>query len=405
MSTIDAASETASGPPNFWPKQFLFCLFLTSSGPRPCGASSAVKTVMISRFLFLLVFLIPGGSALAFDPLGLIRPDSAVQNAQLPEVPIGEGETIGVEPGAPATGAPAGQDSSVLTTRIERLERQLRQMTGENEELQHKVQVLEEQLRAARPQEPVKTAEPAKTETPRPVEAAKPANPATVTPSASTSDPGQTTRDGKRADAFKPSSAPDAPGAPKPLGAATPSAPLETTPKAAASGAAPRESGAPMDIAHGRLVGAQPATGATDTPLGAALTPSTAPSGGAQQEFDDAVAALKGGRYEAAEQMLTTFLSKNPKSKLVPAAIYNLGESYYQRGRRREAAEKYLEITSKYGQSSQAPDALLRLGQSLSALGAKEQACASFNEIGVKYPAALTRLRDVVERESKKLQC
>jgi TolA-binding protein len=48
---------------------------------------------------------------------------------------------------------------------------------------------------------------------------------------------------------------------------------------------------------------------------------------------------------------------------------------------------------------------LLRLGQSLSALGAKEQACASFNEIGVKYPAALTRLRDVVERESKKLQC
>jgi tol-pal system protein YbgF len=103
--------------------------------------------------------------------------------------------------------------------------------------------------------------------------------------------------------------------------------------------------------------------------------------------------------------MLTTFLSKTPKSKLVPAAIYNLGESYYQRGRRREAAEKYLEITSKYGQSSQAPDALLRLGQSLSALGAKEQACASFNEIGVKYPAALTRLRDVVERESKKLQC
>ena len=29
---------------------------------------------MISRFLFLLVFLIPGGSAQAFDPLGLSNP-------------------------------------------------------------------------------------------------------------------------------------------------------------------------------------------------------------------------------------------------------------------------------------------------------------------------------------------
>lgn len=360
---------------------------------------------MISRLLIFIVFLLPGGSALAFDPLGLIRPDFPVQQAQLPEVPIGEGETTGVEPGAPANGPPAGQDAAALTTRIERLERQLRLVTGENEELQHKVQVLEEQLRAARPLEQARTAEPAKPETPRSSETAKPAEPAAVTPSASTNGPGQTMREGKRADAFRPATDPDAPGAPRPLGAAAPSAPLETTPKAAASGAGARDSGAPMDIAHGRLVGAQPATGATDTPLGAALTPSTAPTGGAQQAFDDAVAALKGGRYEAAEEMLTAFLTKNPKSKLAPAAIYNIGESYYQRGRRREAAEKYLEVTSKYGQSSQAPDALLRLGQSLAALGAKEQACASFNEIGVKYPAAITRLREVVERESKKLQC
>ena len=341
---------------------------------------------MIYRLLFLLTFLLFGGQALAFDPLGLIRPDSTVRPAQLPEVPIGEGEATGAEPGVPAHNPPAGQDATMLTTRIERLERQLRQVTGENEELQHKVQVLEEQLRAARPQEPVKSAEPAKSEASRPVEAAsKPAEPISAATPAPVNEPGQTVKEGKRADAFRPANAPDAPGAPKPLGAATPSAPL--------------------DIAHGRLVGAQPATGANDTPLGAALTPSAAPPGGAQQEFDDAVAALKGGRYEAAEQMLTAFLAKNPKNKLATAAIYNIGESYFQRGRRREAAEKYLEITTKYAQSSQAPDALLRLGQSLAALGAKEQACASFNEIGVKYPAAISRLREVVERESKKLQC
>ena len=36
-----------------------------------------------------------------------------------------------------------------MTLRVERLEREIRRLTGQNEELQHKVQVLEEQLRAA----------------------------------------------------------------------------------------------------------------------------------------------------------------------------------------------------------------------------------------------------------------
>lgn len=354
---------------------------------------------MFLRLILLLLLLFLGAPAFAVDPRGQVPSDINPQFAQAADGSGGENELLDAESTAPPTGGPNGQDNANLTTRIDRLERQLRQMTGENEELQHKVQVLEEQLRAARQPEPAKTDEAARSETPRPVDqAAKPGEP----PLASGAG-----REGKRADAFRPATAPEAPGAPKPLGATTPSTPLETTPKTAgdAVGAAtPRATGAPMDIAHGRLVGAQPATGANDSPLGAALTPSVA-SGGAQQEFDDAVAALKSGRYEAAEQALTAFLAKNPKSKLTPAAIYNIGESFYQRGRRREAAEKYLEISGKYSQSSLAPDALLRLGQSLAALGAKEQACAAFNEIGVKYPAAVGRLRESIERESKKLQC
>lgn len=354
---------------------------------------------MRSCLISLTLLLFFGEQAFAVDSQGPIPTGINRQLAQVTDGPGGENEPLDAEPVSPPTVGPNGQDNANLTTRIDRLERQLRQMTGENEELQHKVQVLEEQLRAARQPEPAKSAEAVRSETPRPVE---PAAKSSETPLA-----GGSGRESKRADAFRPATAPDAPGAPKPLGATTPSTPLETTPKSAgdAVGAAtPRDTGAPMDIAHGRLVGAQPATGANDAPMGAALTPSVA-SGGAQQEFDDAVAALKSGRYEAAEQALTAFLAKNPKSKLTPAAIYNIGESFYQRGRRREAAEKYLEISSKYSQSSLAPDALLRLGQSLAGLGAKEQACAAFNEIGVKYPAAVGRLRESIERESKKLQC
>lgn len=345
---------------------------------------------MFLRSILVPLLLLSGEAAFASDPASDLRPDAVMLMAQADDPPGGEGElSDGEQPPSPG-----GQDAASLTTRIDRLERLLRQMTGENEELQHKVQLLEEQLRAARQPEPVKNVEAAKTESPRPAES--------TARSIETSPVSGSARDGKRNDAFRPATSPDAPGAPKPLGVGAPSAPLETSPKVAGV-AAPRDSGAPLDIAHGRLVGTQPATGANDAPMGAALTPSTA--AGPQQEYEDAVAVLKAGRYEAAEQALSTFLAKNPKSKLTPAALYNIGESLFLRGRRREAAEKYLEISSKYGQSSLAPDALLRLGQSLAALGAKEQACAAFNEIGVKYPASLGRLREAVERESKKTQC
>jgi tol-pal system protein YbgF len=348
---------------------------------------------MLLRFIFVLSILLSGQPAIALDPDDPVRPEPATLLAQAGDAPGVEGEPLDSE--TPPPSAPAGQDPAGLTTRIDRLERQLRQITGENEELQHKVQVLEEELRAARQPEPPKNAEaPRSTETTaKPIEATSPGRPLP--------------QERARADAFRPSAAPNAPGAPKPLGAASPSAPLEAAPKgvgAAPAGGAPRDSGAPLDIAHGRLVGAQPPTGANDAPMGAALTPSTAPQG-PQQEYDNAVATLKAGRYEAAEQALSTFLAKNPKSKLTPAALYNIGESFFLRGRRREAAEKYLEISNKYSQSSLAPDALLRLGQSLASLGAKEQACAAFNEIGVKYPSAIGRLRESVERENKKLQC
>lgn len=353
---------------------------------------------MLMRLIFSLLLTFWGELAIARDPASPVQPNAGTPVAQAVDPAGGDGEVFEGEQTPPANGS-GGYDPASLTTRIDRLERQLRQMTGENEELQHKVQTLEEQLRAARQAEAVKSDDVGKTGPSRALDLNVKAGETPPTPGP--------VRDGKRADAFRPSTAPDAPGAPKPLGVAAPSAPLETAPGLAsdpAGGPALRDTGAPLDIAHGRLVGAPPAPGANDAPTGAALTPPTAASGG-QQDFDDAIATLKAGRYEAAEQALSAFLIKNPKGKLTPAALYYIGESFYQRGRRREAAEKYLEISSKYGQSSLAPDALLRLGQSLAGLGAKDQACAAYNEIGVKYPAAVSRLREGVERESKKLQC
>lgn len=339
---------------------------------------------MIARIAFSAAFLFSAGAALAYDPLSA-RPDAEIEPAQTYNRPPAEFDD-GLPDGPLPRAAPAGdaQDPAALNMRIERLERDLRRLTGQNEELQHKVQLLEEQLRAAKGDAP-RAADAAPTPTPLPAGA-----------------PAATTR---RGDAFDPASQPAAPGAPKPLGTTSASTPLPAPPRAAtgsvSTAPAPiREVGQPMDIAHGRLVGDQPGTAPAE------IAPSTdAPPAGPKEEYDLAVASLKAGKYEAAEKSLAAFLTRNPKSKYAPAATFNLGESYFLRGRHREAAEKYLEISTKYAQSSLAPEALLRLGQSLGAIGAREQACASFGEIDVKYPAAPNRIKEAAQRESGKIKC
>ena len=119
---------------------------------------------------------------------------------------------------------------------------------------------------------------------------------------------------------------PNAPGAPKPLGTTTPSAPLTSPPRSttgSVTSAAPvREVGQPLDIAHGRLVGDNPTPAPEIAPA-----PEAAPLG-PKEEYDEAVAMLKAGKFEAAEKSLQVFLAKNPKSKFAPAATFNLGREF-----------------------------------------------------------------------------
>jgi tol-pal system protein YbgF len=280
--------------------------------------------------------------------------------------------------------APPARDVGT-SLKMDRLEREMRQMTGRVEELQHEVDVLKEQLRAAR-LDPA--GHPA---------AAAPVGGATATVPAPAT--------GRKSDAFDPSNSPAAAGAPRQLGTTPPSTPLAANPGTPRSAAAPiREAGAPLDLTQGRLKG-DPNGSAAPGPTALLNSGQGAVVDAPKEDYDRALASLRAGQYENAEKGFSEFLVKNPKSKLAATATYNLAESYFLRGRHREAAEKYLEISTKYAQSAQAPEAMLRLGQSLHALGAREQACASFSELGVKYPNASAKIKDAATRESKKIQC
>ncbi len=276
-----------------------------------------------------------------------------------------------------------GQDAGALVVRIDRLENQIRTLTGQIEQLQFQVRRLEEQARPPAAQTGV----------------GAPAGAAAVPPLGAPVNLGDPSRQ-RRGDAFDPTQAPNAPGAPRPIGttagsatvaAVTPSGPLARTQVSPP----PMQ---PMDLGQPRL-----APPAVETTPGGTIIANAQPPG-PKEEYELAASFLKQGQYDSAEKSFSAFIAKNAKNRYVPDAIYGLGESYFQRGRNREAAEQYLKITTSYPNSAKGAEALLRLGESLNALGAKEQACASFSEIGRKYPNAST-VRAAADREAKKISC
>jgi len=311
--------------------------------------------------------------------------------------------------GEPGLGAyPADQtEAGQLILRINRLENQMRQINGQIEEMQFETRKLQEQLRKFQEDVDFRFHEGA-----APGPSAKPLQKRSDMNDLKTAEDVESTAPGGRGDAFDPGQNPNAPGAPRPLGnSAARLAPHSASDPVASVLERDDDPGAPLDLTHGRASAALPSAPAKQadvsasghsTPGGTLIAPAT---NSPREQFDIALAFLKQRSYEDSERGFTSFLAANPKSKLASDAIYYLGETYYLRGRQREAAEQYLKISTHYADSPRAPEALLRLGQSLNALGAKEQACATYSEIGRKYPNAPSMVKIGAEREAKKAQC
>lgn len=336
----------------------------------------------------LVVSVALAGGLLAPSGLASAEP---FRLAQIFNRPIQPPADVGDEE-APARSGPSASD---LVVRIDRLEQLNRELTGQIEQLQFQVRKLEEQARA-QPSSAAASTPPAAAVRQDPIPA-----PAVVgAPGQLRPTTGAEPAHGRRGDAFDPSQDPGAPGAPRQLGTTLPSAPLQQTPAGPLGAREP--TGAPASMKPLDLGSAPPppaaAPGASE-PQVASIQPL-----GPKEEYEQASNLLKQGQYDAAEKGFSTLIAKHGKTRFAPDAIFGLGESYFQRGRHREAAEQYLKISTQFANSSKGPEAMLRLGQSLHALGAKEQACASFAEVARKYPSASSTIR-AAEREAKKISC
>lgn len=314
-------------------------------------------------------------------------------------------------------------DPAGLLLRIERLEGQLRSMTGQIEQLQFQNRQLQEQMQRmggapsgdSRP--PQRRSEALPPQTPPPSR-------------------------GGRNDAFDPDGDPGAPGAPRVIGALPeqrggrlPQGPIDTMGPAIID-EGEDDGGGPIDLTNpnGRMRPSPglrqgsisssplpapapgPAPGTNPAPYPGQQAQPAAPQGGDQVaalppvagprgEFDQAVATFKKGQYEQAEGEFRGFIGRYPTGRLTPEATYYLGETFSRRNRHREAAEQFLKVRTDFSSSGSVPQSLYRLGQSLEKLGSKEQACAAWGEVSGKYPQASASVRNAAAREYKRAQC
>lgn len=307
-------------------------------------------------------------------------------------------------------------DNGDPAMRVEQLEGQLRRLTGQNEELQHRNRMLEQQLQqlqggaaggqpAGAPANvagspPAQQAAPAGAGYGQPPQRQPSYGQPSTQPSVASQPPVQQeqvpiARGPGRGDAFDPSRNPNAPGAPRVLGSTQQVPASQQAPVGAPGG---RDAGEPLNLSN---VGSSSQSGNGG---GGGLT-TLPPSASPRDEFDLGIGYMQRKDYALAEETMRNFSRRYPNDRQVADAQYWVGESLFQRQKYREAAESFLAVTSKYDTSAKAPDALLRLGQSLAALKEKEAACAALGEVARKYPQASRGIKQAVDREQKRVKC
>lgn len=348
----------------------------------------------------------------------------------------------GVQGGDPYQGGM--NDPAALMLRIERLENQIRSLTGQLEESQFQNRRLEDRMRSLQDAgvnaDESRSGPPARGGPPQRRGDA-------YEPSSETSGPRPGGGGGRRGDAFDPSQYPGAPGAPLVLGTMDRQAGMDDA--VIDEGPYDADPSAPLDLLNPRRgqgrASANPAQGYpsaypqaapsssnlhSNLPASSSLPPlpeqprqpqrtqtampvdpasegpaSTLAPAGPRELLDSSTAAMRAGDLDRAESGYKEFLKRYPTSRLASEATFNLGDVYARRSRHREAAEQFLKVTTDFSKSTQAPQSLHRLGQSLERLGAKEQACAAWAEVPRKYPSAARTIRAAAERDIKRASC
>jgi tol-pal system protein YbgF len=134
----------------------------------------------------------------------------------------------------------------------------------------------------------------------------------------------------------------------------------------------------------------------TDTPL---------PAGSVNEQFNHAFGLLKQADYPAAETALKAFVEAHPSDPLAGNAQYWLGQTYFARNKFPEAATAFAEGYKRYPKGSKAAEGLLYLGMSLAKADQKKNACLALAQLSEAFPNAGAAVKDRASAEKKRIGC
>ena len=129
------------------------------------------------------------------------------------------------------------------------------------------------------------------------------------------------------------------------------------------------------------------------------------PAGSASEQYNSAFGLLKQADYPAAEEALRIFVAQHPDDPLAGTAQYWVGETYYARGRYAEAASAFAEGYKRYPKGAKAADDLLKLGMSLARANQKQNACVALAQLDRDFPSPGSAIKDRATAEKKRLGC
>lgn len=248
------------------------------------------------------------------------------------------------ETSAPAEGeqAPVREDTSALTSALEE----------ELQDLQRRVEFLEDRLAPGKKIEP---APPARTTQPAPARPkATPAPPAasvqTPAPASPVPSPSATGQPGTLPAPYSPP--PSSPG-PAP----------ETSPETGLP-IVSSTSGTPLP----RVAESTPATPVPNA------RPAAAPARTEQNAYDMALGLYRTGRFAQAEAAFQAFLESYPNSRLTANALYWKGETFYSRGMLSDAIFAFKDVQARFPRHPKTPDSLLKTAMAYAKLGDRQNA-------------------------------
>jgi tol-pal system protein YbgF len=129
-------------------------------------------------------------------------------------------------------------------------------------------------------------------------------------------------------------------------------------------------------------------------------------SGGSiNEQFNHAFGLVKQADYPGAEAALRAFIEAHPNEPLAGDAQYWLGQTYFARNKFSEAVSAFAEGYKRFPRGRKAPENLLYLGMSLAKSDQKKNACLAFTQLDQAFPNPAPAIRERASAEKKRIGC